>query len=689
MLRTRTLVKAVIAAAAAVLGIQFAIFGFAGQAYAADEAADANPTLTIAHFAPFASEVISTSVTVRVVGVGDVLTDFQFGEIKTGITALPAGTYTIEIVQTGKVTPAIVDSVTIVDDMNYTVAAIGNGTDQPLELQVYVDDQTPPAAGESHVNIRHLAPFANSVAGTAVDLCAAESTPLETDFQYKEGIEAKLKTGIYTDVFIAATGNNCSEASKILSVPVFAARVGAISYVYAVGDVTNLPLQIAQTGLQARVAVSHFAPFASSVAGTSVSVTLGGSEIVSDFVFGERWPDASLSYTDVAIGDYAVEVTPTGQAQPAIAGTAVVSGFVDYTFAAIGDNNLQPLELVRLIDDNTTPAPSGQARVRVGHYAPFADTPAGTTVDICTSLNGAPLLNDVPYKAYASRDLPAATYDSVFIGKADPDCSQVVLPIPTFILSEGSPAYLYAIGDGSNIDITATATPLSVVAARVAVAHLAPFADTAQGTSVDVKLNGNEVLTGFTYPQITPYLTVPSGEYKVEIFPSGGSVNASDPAISGTATLAPVMDYTVAAIGDGSNQPLELLQLTDDNSIPPAGKGRARVAHLAPFADTLAGTTVDLCTAVNGQPLVNDFQYKAGGTLELGPGFYSSVFIGKASPDCSEVILSVPPFFVKEGGSGSLFAIGDGANFPVSVTSPPPGILAEILHLPVISKQRE
>lgn len=676
----------VTAIVAIVLVIQIAVFGFADKAYAADEAADANPTINIAHFAPFASEVVSTSVSVNVVGVGPVLTDFQFGDIETGITSLPSGTYTIEVVPTGTVTPAITGTVTISDDTFYTVAAIGDGTNQPLKLKAFVDDQSMPTAGTSRVRIAHLAPFANTLEGTAVDLCAAADTPLETDFRYEEDITVELNAGIYSDVFIAATGNDCSEASKLLSVPTFAAREGATSSVYAIGDTSNQPLQIAQTGLKARVAVVHMAPFAGDVAGTSVSVELNGSEIVSDFVFGERWPDETLSYADVAVGDYAVEVIPTGATQAAISGTAVVSGFVDYTFAAIGTGSLQPLELIRFIDDNTTPATAGQTRTRIAHLAPFADTLAGTTVDICTSVGGSPLLNDVQYKQDATVELPAGTYDTVFIGQASPDCGQVVLPIPTFILTENEPAYLYAIGDGTNLDITATATPLSIVAARVSVAHLAPFADTTAGTSVDIQLNGTEVLTGFVYPTITPYLTIPSGEYLVEVFPSTAVVSAADPAISATVTLTPAMDYTVAAVGDGGNQPLELLLLMDDNSEPPAGKGRVRVAHMAPFADTLAGTTVDLCVSLNGQPLVNDFQYKDDETLTLDPGLYNSVFIGAASPDCSQIVLPVPAFFVGEGSIDSVFAIGDGSNFPISVTVKDPDILAQILNLPKLFK---
>ena len=116
------------------------------------------------------------------------------------------------------------------------------------------------------------------------------------------------------------------------------------------------------------------------------------------------------------------------------------------------------------------------------------------------------------------------------------------------------------------------------------------------------------------------------------------------------------------------------------------GKGRVRVAHVAPFANSLEGTTVDLCTSVGGTPLLDNVQYKQDGTLELDPGLYSSVFIGKASPNCSEVILPIPTFIVTDGGVGYLYAIGDDTNFPVSATATPQSIIAKFLNLPAIFK---
>ena len=93
----------------------------------------ANPVINVAHFAPFGTDVLSTSVTVRVNG-GDVFTDFVYGEVQTGINILPAGQYTIEIVPTGASAAAISGVVTLTEDTQYTLVAIGDGSNQPLAL---------------------------------------------------------------------------------------------------------------------------------------------------------------------------------------------------------------------------------------------------------------------------------------------------------------------------------------------------------------------------------------------------------------------------------------------------------------------------------------------------------------------------------------------------------------------------
>ena len=66
-------------------------------------------------------------------------------------------------------------------------------------------------------------------------------------------------------------------------------------------------------------------------------------------------------------------------------------------------------------------------------------------------------------------------------------------------------------------------------------------------------------------------------------------------------------DYLVAAIGDGTNQPLALLPLVENNTAPCAGNVKIRVVHAAPFSNVLANNAVSVRTeagAVNGLPSV-------------------------------------------------------------------------------------
>jgi hypothetical protein len=137
---------------------------------------------------------------------------------------------------------------------------------------------------------------------------------------------------------------------------------------------------------------------------------------------------------------------------------------------------------------------------------------------------------------------------------------------------------------------TAAATEAATTA-RLAVAHLAPFSDS--NTSVTITVDGNPLLTDFSFGDTTDYLELPAGSYQVDIIPTGSIT----PAISSMVMLAAGTDYTAAAIGDGVNQPLELFALEDDNTPPGPGLAHLRVVHAAPFAADLGDTEVDIRTA--------------------------------------------------------------------------------------------
>jgi len=129
--------------------------------------------------------------------------------------------------------------------------------------------------------------------------------------------------------------------------------------------------------------------------------------------------------------------------------------------------------------------------------------------------------------------------------------------------------------------------------ARVAVAHFAPFADTLEGTAVDIAVNGAVALEGVQFKQFTDYLDFDAGDYTIEIFPVG----ATEAAISGEFTLMDNTDYTLLAVGNGITQDLDLLALGDNTDDPMTGNLNIRVVHAAPFAADLAATEVSIRTA--------------------------------------------------------------------------------------------
>lgn len=206
--------------------------------------------------------------------------------------------------------------------------------------------------------------------------------------------------------------------------------------------------------------------------------------------------------------------------------------------------------------------------------------------------------------------------------------------------------------------------------ARVRVAHLAPFADTLEGTSVTVAANGTPLLEDFRFGDFTPYLELPAGSYQITVTPTG----ATAPAISGTATVADGVDYTLAAVGNGSLQPLGLLALVDDNAAPPAGQLKLRIVHAAPFADTLAATEVSV-RSDDGAVLAGLERVPfnaASDVLVIPEGGYD---LKVATPDGRANLIDLALVDLPAGVSLTVFAVGDGGNQPLGFIALPLGAL--------------
>jgi|SRR6056297_139804 len=224
-------------------------------------------------------------------------------------------------------------------------------------------------------------------------------------------------------------------------------------------------------------------------------------------------------------------------------------------------------------------------------------------------------------------------------------------------------AFSLALGIGSVSAQEGAAT------ANVNIGHLAPFAPTVGDTAVSIDVDGTEQFNPVLYKQFTGYtaLSGAASPFDVDVdvrLPPGGSA-----AISETLTLENGFDYTVVAIGDGTNQPIELLTLVDSQplrgTVPAA---LLRIVHAAPFAADPVDTEVDIRTdsgdVVNG---LTNVPYKGeSGFFPLPADTYD---LQVTTPGGATALIDLAPVTLNAGDVVTVFAIGDIANQPVGAVA--------------------
>ena len=209
--------------------------------------------------------------------------------------------------------------------------------------------------------------------------------------------------------------------------------------------------------------------------------------------------------------------------------------------------------------------------------------------------------------------------------------------------------------------------------ARVAVGHLAPFANEIDATAVDIAVNGEVTLTDVKFKDFTEYLPFAAGEYTIDVY-LAGLAGSSDPVITGVFTLQDGFDYTLFASGNAVTQDLQLNALVDTVDVPNTGNLNLRVVHAAPFAMDLAATEVSIRTA--GGDVVNGL---VGVPYGVGSDFFQipadNYDLKVASNDGSVNYIDPLPVDLPEGLDITVFAVGDGINQPLGIIAFPVGEL--------------
>lgn len=237
----------------------------------------------------------------------------------------------------------------------------------------------------------------------------------------------------------------------------------------------------------------------------------------------------------------------------------------------------------------------------------------------------------------------------------------------------------------------ATAAPAAPTAARVRVAHLAPFPGSSNAT-ISVQIAAAPVGGTLAYGDRTNYITIPGG---------AGNYNATVLHNDGVVYSEPITltdgDASLVVIGDQTQVPLDILLLDETLPDPGPGAGGIRFVHVAAIGATIDATRVDVCFQ-DGDPFHNTgnaFRYlrtTAYRVLPAGPYDFKFPRYNEANPCAGEVLIDPPPLPIATGARRTVYLVGDGNNQPLANFTFGEGIIGSEagntkLYLPSLMRQ--
>lgn len=272
------------------------------------------------------------------------------------------------------------------------------------------------------------------------------------------------------------------------------------------------------------------------VPGLTVDVYVNGALTLPGFVPGTVTPPL-----DLPADTYDVVIVPAGgdPANPAIAGSAALADGDNVSLVAHLTAAGAPT--LSVFANDTAGIPAGASRLAVRHTA------AAPAVDVALVKRrfGFPklagLLEDLTNPNEATVDVRAGTYEGYVLpaGRFKP-----VLAAAKLALEKATFTAVYAVGSPADDTFMLLVQTIGAPApepgpARVSVVHGVP------GVPVDVYVNGALTLEDFQPGTVTDPLSLPAGEYEIDVVPADGDPAA--PVIEGTAVLAAGDDATVVA----------------------------------------------------------------------------------------------------------------------------------------------
>lgn len=291
------------------------------------------------------------------------------------------------------------------------------------------------------------------------------------------------------------------------------------------------------------------------------------------------------------------------------------------------------------------PAPVKTASIRVVHASP--DAPA---VDVFA--NGRAVVTNAPFKAAtAFASLPAGPVNLV-VKVAGTDTTVLSAQAT---LAPDSLTTVMAVNTAANLEpLVIAESPMAPATGnlKVRVVHAAPAVP-----AVDVYVTtptaaldaSTPVLAGVPFKGVSEALSVPAGDYRVRLTPSGTKNAAYD---SGSVSLTAGADLVLAAVAqDRGASPVTLLGLTRQASTPSLeiadNRSLVRVTHASPDAPAV-DVAVNGATALTNVPFPVSSEY-----LPVGSGS-TRLQVKVAGTETTVIDATVPLTALK---SYSVFAV--------------------------------
>jgi hypothetical protein len=187
--------------------------------------------------------------------------------------------------------------------------------------------------------------------------------------------------------------------------------------------------------------------------------------------------------------------------------------------------------------------------------------------------------------------------------------------------------------------VLALAGPAAADEGTVTVVHGVP------DLTVDVYVNGDVTLEDFAPGTVTDPLTLPAGDYELEVRPADADPD-SDPAIAGSASLPADANASIVAHLDADGEPT-LSVFVNDTSPTAAGEARLTVRH------TAEAPTVDILA--DGSALVTGLANPDEASADVPAGTYAASVAPEGS---TEPVLGPADLSLAEGTGTLVYAIG-------------------------------